>query len=301
MNLVDKLTADLQEHFPEAIMLSWEETNQWFPHRSFASHKYVNGVLVSIVGSRTYPGAAILSTRAAVYIGSGAVKAMVPQSLWPLLPLSVPEAIPISLPETNTGSIACIEEATYDTVVNKARSLLIGCGLTRHEQTIEMVQTVLRQTHLPLTIDGDALYALSLLPSASYKAYSDGHWVLTPHLGELDMLIPNLPQDPWDRLKVLQQKAIEWRCTILYKGFPGVVLGNDGAIWVCPMGSPAATTAGCGDVLAGACAGLMAQGVPPQKAAALASSLVARASTTLAEGRHSITASELLRGLQSLV
>ena len=55
---------------------------------------------------------------------------------------------------------------------------------------------------------------------------------------------------------------------MLLKG-PGTVVATPaGLAWICPTGGPWLATAGTGDVLTGVIAGLLAQGVAPEHAAA---------------------------------
>jgi ADP-dependent NAD(P)H-hydrate dehydratase / NAD(P)H-hydrate epimerase len=54
---------------------------------------------------------------------------------------------------------------------------------------------------------------------------------------------------------------------VVLKGAGTVIAAPDGRIFVSPFSNPALATAGSGDVLAGAIAGLMAQGLDPVNAA----------------------------------
>jgi hydroxyethylthiazole kinase-like uncharacterized protein yjeF len=287
---------EILSQFPGSMLLTSKQILEWIPHRTADSHKYMNGILLAVVGSRSFPGAALLSVRSAARVGAGGVKAMIPSSLWGLLPIAIPEAMPVELPETPEGMIYHIPKILWEESYGKAKALLVGCGMGREKEPVEVVQTILRTQTKAVVIDADGLYALSRMPEENFEGWSDGRWLLTPHGGELQLLIPGLSNEPYARLKEIQEKAIQWKCTILIKGFPAVIVCPDGQIWICPVGSPAATTAGCGDVLAGACAGFMAQGLSPQKAAALGSLCVGSATRLIvtSTGQHSVMASDLI-------
>jgi NAD(P)H-hydrate epimerase len=98
---------------------------------------------------------------------------------------------------------------------------------------------------------------------------------------------------PWDRAR---RAAARWGQVVVLKGpFTGVA-SPDGPTWVYPHANPALATAGTGDVLAGLCAGLLAQGLAPSDAARLAVVVHALAGRRILE-RHAwrtLLASDLL-------
>jgi NAD(P)H-hydrate epimerase len=64
-----------------------------------------------------------------------------------------------------------------------------------------------------------------------------------------------------DRTGVARTMAGIWRKTVVLKGAYTVVAAPDGRVVVSPFANPALASAGTGDVLAGAIAGLVAQGM----------------------------------------
>ncbi len=70
-----------------------------------------------------------------------------------------------------------------------------------------------------------------------------------------------------DRLDFVPERARQWGTVIVYKGAFTVVAAPDGETVVMPFANPALATAGSGDVLAGAIAGMLAQRLPPFEAA----------------------------------
>ena len=76
-----------------------------------------------------------------------------------------------------------------------------------------------------------------------------------------------------DRLTSVREAASAWGQTVVLKGAYTVSAEPGGRAGVTPYANPALASAGTGDVLAGAIAGLMAQGLTPFDAACCGSYL----------------------------
>jgi NAD(P)H-hydrate epimerase len=63
------------------------------------------------------------------------------------------------------------------------------------------------------------------------------------------------------RLSVAREAAVSWQKTIVLKGAYTIVAAPDGRTVINPTANPGLASAGTGDVLAGAIAGLVAQGL----------------------------------------
>jgi len=103
----------------------------------------------------------------------------------------------------------------------------------------------------PIVVDADGLKLLARLEDWPHRL--PGPAVLTPHPGEMAVLT----------------------------GL--VIAAPDGRTAVLPVATPALARAGTGDVLAGAIAGLLAQGLPPYEAALVGAWLHAAAGLAAAE------------------
>ncbi|MBQ3335979.1 MAG: bifunctional ADP-dependent NAD(P)H-hydrate dehydratase/NAD(P)H-hydrate epimerase, partial [Selenomonadaceae bacterium] len=84
--------------------------------------------------------------------------------------------------------------------------------------------------------------------------------ILTPHLGELSALL-NIPVEKLRPALVpeVRRAAQEYRAIIVAKCEATVVGYPNGEIFISPLGNSSMASGGCGDVLAGAIAGLMKQ------------------------------------------
>jgi len=153
-----------------------------------------------------------------------------------------------------------------------------------------------------VVIDADGLNAL---------AGVDDWWkgprvpiIVTPHPGEMSRLaaVP-IADIQADRLGTAVRQAALWGATVILKGSHTVVAAPDGRARISPFANPALASGGTGDVLAGAVAGLVAQGLEPFDAAALGVYLHGRAGEKVRRelGEAGLLASDLLPNLPLMI
>lgn len=255
-----------------------------------AAHKFERGYLAAIVGSRTYPGSARLACHAAAVTGAGGVKALVPESLWPLLAAMPPEVMMVTLKEHAGELTHATAFESFLAATMKARAVLIGCGIGRHPATRFFIEQCLTHTRLPLVIDADGLAVLHTFPAATIAQLAKGQWILTPHGGELTELLLNF------RINHVQELAEALQCVIVAKAMPTVIYSPGMTSLTNSTGNFATTTAGCGDVLAGIIAGFLAQGVTVANAAQLGLFVAGQAADDIIRqrGGYSLLASEVI-------
>ncbi len=232
------------------------------PRRPRRSHKYSAGMVLAVAGSPGLTGAPALASMAAARVGAGAVVCACPESVQSILATKLDEVMTLALPSSD-GRIDSAEALKrLEGRLNQASAVLVGCGLGRETSTGNFVRSVLTSTDLPAIVDADGLYALD---SDFLKRHGNPGWILTPHLGEFRRLVGDA-EFP-SAVDAARTCAREWGTTIILKGSPSVVGTPNGSVFVSPVGNQALASAGTGDVLAGMCAGLMAQGVQPPDAA----------------------------------
>ena len=105
-----------------------------------------------------------------------------------------------------------------------------------------------------------------------------------------------MPEIQSNRLKAARDAARRFGVTVVLKGAATVIAAPDGEAWVCPVGSVALATGGTGDVLTGAIAGLLAQGLSPNDAAICAVYIHGKAGEMVADeiGDAGASATDLL-------
>lgn len=222
--------------------------------RPLVTHKYQQGHLLLICGSRRYAGGAILTGLGARASGVGMLSMAVPASLKPLLVSHLPEALILDCPETPTGAIAALPEDLGD--LTQFSAIAIGPGLTLEAQAL--VQQILKAP-CPVIIDADGLNSLSQLGTQATLSQRPYPTVLTPHLGEFKRLFPEISHPDQDRLQAVKTCAQSCQSIVLFKGARTAIANPEGQVWVIPESTPALARGGSGDVLTGLMAGLIAQ------------------------------------------
>lgn len=280
------------------------DIHDWLPVRAHRANKYSVGYLLAFLGSEGMTGAATMATMAAERIGAGGVVCACPASIQPILAQKLTTAMPFALPETNTG-IDDASSSLLEPHIAKSRALLVGCGIGRKPKTQQFVRDFLVHAQKPSVIDADALHAF-IGHTDLFAQHANAQWILTPHWGEFKRLIPTQSNSKEisekDRLNLARQYAKQWNCVILLKGFPSIIATPKGDVWLNPTGNAAAATAGTGDVLAGTCAGLLAQGMTAERAAIAAIYLCGKAADQYCQFHPaaSMIATDLLLNPKSL-
>jgi NAD(P)H-hydrate epimerase len=195
-----------------------------------------------------------------VYLGG-------PESIRTVVQSAYPEIIFISLPETQTGSIAA---SALDILYGEVRFdvAAIGPGLTTDGETARFARDFVSRCETPLLIDADGINAYEDRYDELKSLSGSRAIVVSPHSGELRRLTGvDVPSGPEARADTLRKLVIDTGITLVHKGAPTVVAHAGGRIDVNVHGHPGLATAGSGDVLTGAIAGLLAQGAGPGEAA----------------------------------
>ncbi|MDR2372770.1 MAG: bifunctional ADP-dependent NAD(P)H-hydrate dehydratase/NAD(P)H-hydrate epimerase [Bifidobacteriaceae bacterium] len=227
---------------PTAQRIQASDALELWPVPRRSDHKYTRGVLGVVAGSETYPGAAVLTTAAAVATGVGMVRYLGPDRAVERVLSRRPEVVPGG---GRVGAWALgpgVAAGADDQISRIARALKWAKA--------ERVASVL-----------DA-GGFQLLPRAPGRL--DPWIILTPHAGELATLLTDRGVDT-ERAQVERQPVAYAKLaaelvggTILLKGPATVVAGQDGSLYVEDEGTPWLATAGTGDVLTGLIGALLA-------------------------------------------
>ncbi len=244
--------------------------------RRSQAHKYDHGHTLVFSGPAHQTGAARLSARAALRVGSGLVTIAARDGA---LLEHAAHATAIMLRACN--GLADVAGLLADTRKNAA---VIGPGYGVGDATCDAVLRVLSAQHVAVVLDADALtsFAKTGRSDALFAAIHDHGArvpdraadsterkgvVLTPHEGEFARLFPDLDGGKLERAREAARRS---GAIVVLKGPDTVVADPSGRARISVNGPLWLATAGTGDVLAGLIAGLAAQGLDLFQAACAA-------------------------------
>lgn len=266
------------------------------PERPLDTHKGTCGKVLVVGGSSGYTGAAALASEAALRSGAGLVYLALPESLNSSMEAKLTEVITCPLPENKEKALCPASLPKLKELTSIVDVVAVGPGLGRSPDTVEMILKYLEELNIPAVIDADALYALSQKKLKKFKTF----FVLTPHFAEMARLagveVDDVKKDP---LGVSRDFASRTSSVLVLKGAHSLVTLPDGRVFLNTTGNPGMATAGSGDVLTGMIAGLIAQGVNIEMAAAAGVYFHGAAGdeAALEYGIHGVIAGDILRNI----
>jgi NAD(P)H-hydrate epimerase len=209
------------------------------------SHKGENGRVLVVGGSKDYAGAVALAGIAALRSGADRVVCACPEKVaWAINCLSA-DLITRKL----SGDFLQAKHAKgLVELAKESDAVLIGNGLGMRKQTLAAIRMILKslKAKVPLVIDADAIKAIRIQDTENA--------VITPHRKEFEILCINsgIKADPRAVQPVIGSNVV------VLKGRIDTVISS-GRIICNKTGNEGMTKAGTGDVLAGLCAGFIAQ------------------------------------------
>ncbi|MFS8038217.1 NAD(P)H-hydrate dehydratase [Xanthobacter sp. AM11] len=231
-----------------------------FPRPATLGHKYDRGHAVVVSGPAWTCGAARLAARGALRAGAGLVTVACPPDALPLHAASYAALMPRPMADAADLS-ALLADRRLGTVV-------LGPGLGAGAATRQLIAAAAPGRRLVLDADALTSYAGAPWALAAVAAQAGGV-IVTPHEGEFARLFQGDPAVLEARSKLARARAAAARlgAVMVLKGPDTVVADPGGRAAIAANAPPYLATAGAGDVLAGLCTGLLAQGMAPFEAA----------------------------------
>lgn len=246
------------------------------PEPSIEGHKYSRGHVAVWSGPELATGASRLTALSALRAGAGAVTLVGERAA---LKEHAAHLTAVMLRETGEDGWAAFLSK------RKVAAAVVGPGAGATPETERALrQAVGAGAHVVMDADVFSLFEGRADALAALIATGAGHTVLTPHEGEFRRLFGPEPADAPSKLERARAAAARIGATLVLKGPDTVVASPDGRASIADNAPPYLATAGAGDVLAGLCAGLLAQGAPGFEAASAAAWLHGEAATMVGRG-----------------
>jgi NAD(P)H-hydrate epimerase len=292
-------------------LITPKDIAELFAPRPRDSNKGMYGHVLVIGGSLGKAGAAAMAGFSALRSGAGLVTVATAKSALATVAGFHPELMTEPLTETAEGTIAIGAQPGIERLAEKKTVLAIGPGISRNEETAEVVRRIVLGAEIAIVLDADGLNAFEgkseALNRKGRKEREEGTdsngrtLVLTPHPGEMSRLTGmSTAAIQRDRVNVAREFATKHRVILVLKGDRTIVAGADGEAWVNPTGNPGMATGGTGDILTGIVAGLLAQFPKrPFEAVSAAVYLHGLAGDVACEstGEQALVATDLIRAL----
>jgi len=223
------------------------------------------GYVFVLGGSPGLTGAVALCANSTLRIGAGLVMAGVPESLSHVLAMKLTEATTLALKE-DRGYLSLQAFEQILKLLERIDVIALGGGACYTPSARGLLLKVIKEIDKPFVIDADGLNALSTDLNV-LKERKSKNVVLTPHMVEFSRLTKLSLKDIEEKRKELVKEfAFKYNLTLVLKGYHTLI--SDGkTLFENNTGNPGMATAGCGDVLTGIIAGLMAQGLDTLTAA----------------------------------
>jgi NAD(P)H-hydrate epimerase len=273
---------------PRLTRIVESEIREALPRRPRSSNKGDFGRVLIVGGGAGMPGAARLAGEACLRAGAGLTTVAVMPENVAAIAGGRPELICVGFTE-----VGGLREA-----MGRADVIAVGPGLGRSGWASAALAAVL-DSGKPLVVDADALNLMA--EQGTVPARED--WILTPHPGEAGRLLGlSSQQIQQDRLSALDKLVARFHGTVVLKGAGTLVGARGRTSGICERGNPGMATAGTGDVLTGAIAGILAQCHDPWAAARVGVLVHAMAGDAAARaGERGVLASDLARELHVCV
>jgi ADP-dependent NAD(P)H-hydrate dehydratase / NAD(P)H-hydrate epimerase len=261
-----------------------EDALNGLPVKSKNIHKYSAGKVLTIAGSGSLPGAAVLTSTSALKIGAGASILCFPKSIRELVHKKLNEVVVKTYNDDGKEYLSEKNIHELSAKIKWADVVAIGPGLGRDLETQKAVLSFLKKFHsTKKVIDADAIFALA---NGRYKKLNLKNSVLTPHHAEFANLIGISNSDlKKDILKNGRAFVKKTGCYLVLKGAPTIIFTPNGDALINTTGNPSLAKFGTGDVLTGFIAGLLAQQKDTEKAVVSAVYLHSLAADILAQKR----------------
>ncbi|GIV79712.1 MAG: bifunctional NAD(P)H-hydrate repair enzyme Nnr [Litorilinea sp.] len=241
------------------------------PPRPPDGHKGTFGQALFIAGAANYYGAPYYAAASFLRAGGGYARLAAPAPVVPHIAAVGNEIVFLPQAATDAGSLAYGNKEELLELCGRMDFVVMGPGLSLHEETQQLVRELALAIDRPLLLDGDGITAVAHgLADEGYRAafrQAPAPRIFTPHLGEMARLTGlSTAQLLADRIQRLQHACADLNAIIVLKGAHSLVGYPDGRVFINTSGNSGMATAGSGDVLTGTIAAMAGLGLPVDEA-----------------------------------
>ena len=217
-----------------------------FPWKKKNDHKYSRGKLVIFGSQPNMIGSTILSSEAALRVGTGSVKIICSKKTLPIYSLKFPSVLKEEINNLSLLKKLIIKE--------KNSIFLIGPGAGSNQLTKKKTKLILKHSKYAI-IDADALTCFKKNPKELYGLL-DKNKIITPHIKEFHTIFPMINKKITNYKKIVNASKI-CKCNIVLKGAETLICSPSGNIVLNNHTSSELAVIGSGDVLCGIIASLV--------------------------------------------
>ncbi|MGI0483714.1 NAD(P)H-hydrate epimerase, partial [Geminocystis sp. CENA526] len=240
IGIPNNIVTEIINQSPIVKVITREKVKEVLPlPRAVNTHKYRQGNVLLICGSKRYGGASLLAGYGANVSGVGMLTMIVPEFLQPLINSHIPSALVIATPQTTTGVMDFSSLPSID--FSKYSSIVLGMGITREKIPCFPIAEILA-TPTVLIIDADGFNYL-IEDNLRILSQRQSPTILTPHEGEFRRLFPDIDLN-LDRLQGLQEASRRINSTILLKGAKTMIAHQGKYNRIIKEGTPALARGG---------------------------------------------------------
>ncbi|MBE9575042.1 MAG: NAD(P)H-hydrate dehydratase [Proteobacteria bacterium] len=230
------------------------------PQRGKDTHKGSYGKVLFIAGSSNYLGAPYFSALSFLKAGGGLSYLASPESITNFLATKGSEIVFVPQEQTDNGSLSLKAKNQLLEFSDTVDMVIMGPGLSLHEETQQLVRELAQEIKKPLVIDGDGITAVSKDIGIIKKRKEQT--ILSPHFGEMSRIIKtDIEKIQKNRIPLLFKACKELGAFIILKGAHTLIGYPDEQVFINMSGNPGMATAGSGDVLVGTIAAMFGLGL----------------------------------------
>ena len=217
-----------------------------FPWKKKKDHKYSRGKLIIFGSQLNMTGSTILSSEAALRVGTGSVKIICSKKTLPIYSSKFP-----SILKEEINTLFSLKKL----IVKEKKSIfLIGPGAGVNQLTKKRTKLILKNSKYAI-IDADALTCFKNSPKELYSLL-DKNKIITPHIKEFHTIFPMINKKITNYEKIVKASKI-CKCNIVLKGANTLISSSTENIVLNKHTSSELAVIGSGDVLSGLIASLV--------------------------------------------